>query len=366
VDALRSGGREDAQELAAPGARELLGWVHDNAAALRIGDLAMRYVDEGAALGAEERAQLGPDAWRATVRLEYRYEGLDQAPARLQTSVVLVPDPDPAEDPLGGTGRIVSFGGAGERSPLWLADRLAVVRTRSSLVAVAGAEPGRYSGLVTRAVRQVRRTLPAWDGPLLVEVPESEEQLEAAVMSEPGQYDNIAAVTTTADGSLAPGAPVRVLVNPEVYGKLDRRSAQVVMSHEATHVATGATFTAMPTWLLEGFADFVALDDGGVPLEVAAGQILARIRKDGVPRGLPTSADLEPTATGLGATYEEAWLACRLLAQEYGAGGLVRFYSKVSRGASVQAAFHSELGTTRQGFVAQWRTHLAGLAGVAG
>ena len=35
------------------------------------------------------------------------------------------------------------------------------------------------------------------------------------------------------------------------------------MSHEATHVATDATFASMPTWLLEGFADFVALDGRG-------------------------------------------------------------------------------------------------------
>ncbi len=366
VDALQSGTRQDAEVLAAPGADDLLGWVHDNAAALRIGGLVIRYLDEGPALGAEERAQLGQDAWRANVALEYRYEGLDETPARMETSVVLVPDPDPDADPGVDGGRIVSFGGAGERSPLWLVERLAVVRTTSSLVAVAGGAADRYPGLVANAVRQVRRTLPGWDGPLLVEVPESKAQLEAAVMSQPGQYDNIAAVTTTADGSLAAGAPVRVFVNPAVFGKLKQRGAQVVMSHEATHVATNATFTSMPTWLLEGFADFVALDGAGVPVEVAARQILSRVRKDGLPRRLPTSEDLDPTATGLGATYEEAWLACRFLAEEFGADRLVSFYATVSDGASVEEAFRSELGTSQPRFVAQWRADLARLAGVAG
>jgi hypothetical protein len=199
----------------------------------------------------------------------------------------------------------------------------------------------------------------------LVEVPRSEGQLDAALQAQPEQYDNIAAVTTTADGALAPDAPVRVFVNPAVFDKLKQRGAQVVMSHEATHVATEATFTSMPTWLLEGFADFVALDDFGVPVDVAAGQILARIRKDGLPRGLPTSGDLDPTANGLGATYEEAWLACRFLAQEYGADELVRFYRTVSDGASAHEAFRSELGTTQRAFVAKWRADLARLAGVA-
>ena len=184
--------------------------------------------------------------------------------------------------------------------------------------------------------------------------------------AEPGQYDNIAAVTTSADGSLAPDAPVRVFVNPQVFAGLKPRGAQVVMSHETTHVATDAPFSSMPTWLLEGFADFVALDRAGVPVELAARQILARIRKEGLPRGLPSTRDLDPSANGLGATYEEAWLACRFLAQEYGARALVRFYRTVDGGASTQTAFRSVLGTSQGQFVSRWRDDLARLAGVAG
>jgi hypothetical protein len=318
----------------------------------------MRYVDDGPALDADDRAAFGGEAWRGTIQLAYAYGGLDTAPARLETSVVLVP--------RSGGARIASFGDPAERTPLWLMDQLAVVRTSSSLVAVAGSAAGRYPGLVARAVQQVRLVLPQWRSPLLVEVPESREQLDAVLQAQPDQYDNIAAVTTTADGSLVPSAPVRVFINPDVFGNLKARGAQVVMSHEATHVATRATFTSMPTWLLEGFADYVALAHAGVPVRVAAGQILPRIRKRGLPDGLPTSQDLDPTATGLGATYEEAWLACRFLAQEYGADRLVRFYRAVSGGASTQATFRSELGTTQREFVTRWRADLARLAGVAG
>lgn len=357
VGAVREGTREEAVALAAEPSRELLGWVYDNAAALRVDELSMRYVDEGPALDATQQSEFGQRAWRGSVQLDYGYQGNDSSPAHLETSVVFVATSDGAS--------IGSFGGADERSPLWLVDRLSVVRTPESLVAVAGGPAGRYPALVTRALRQVRRVLPDWKGPLSVEVPRTRKQLDAALLAQPGQYDNIAAVTTTADGSLTPGAPVRVFVNPTVFGKLRERGAQVVMSHEATHVATGATFTSMPTWLLEGFADFVALDHAGVPVDVAAGQILGRIRKEGLPRGLPTSADLDPTANGLGATYEEAWLACRFLAEEYGADRLVRFYDKVSQGSSAQEAFRTELGTSQKEFVARWRDDLARLAGVA-
>ena len=357
AEAIRSGSREAAVATAAADSRDLLGWVHDNATALRVDDLSLRYVDEDTALDQREQVELGPDAWRGTVQLTYLYEGFDESPARMETSVVFAPSGDDV--------RIASFGGADDRTPLWLADRLSVVRTERTLLAVAGGKPGRYARLVPRAARQVSRVLPEWRGPLLVEVPETRAELDAALQSPPGEYDNIAAVTTTADGSLASGAPVRVFVNPVVFGRLEDRGAQVVMSHEATHVATGATFASMPTWLLEGFADYVALDGAGVPVELAAGQILDRIRKDGLPDRLPTSEDLAPTATGLGATYEEAWLACRFLGDEYGTPAMVRFYRSVSAGSSTQEAFRSVLGVSQRTFVAQWRDDLARLAGVA-
>ena len=336
----------------------------DNAAALRVEDLSMRYVDDAARRSsASQRADLGPGAWSGTVQLCLPVRRLrPAAPRGSDTDVVFVPD--------GGAGskgaRIAGFGRSEARTPLWLEDRLSVVRTARTLVSVAGATAGRYPVLVARAVRQVARTLPSWRGPLLVEVPRTREQLDDALDSRSGEYDDIAAVTTTADGSLSPGAPVRVFLNPDVFGRLKQRGAQVVMSHEATHVATGATFVTMPTWLLEGFADFVALDGAGVPVRVAAAQILERIKADGLPEGLPTSEDLDPTATGLGATYEEAWLACRFLAQEHGAARLVRFYETVSDGTPVGRAFTQVLGTSQTAFVSRWRADLADLAGVAG
>ena len=147
VEAVRTGTRADAVALAVPDSRQLLGWVHDNADALPIGDLTMRYVDEGPELDPQERSELAPGAWRASVQLEYSYKGLDESPARVATSVVFVPDSDQV--------RIASFRGAGERTPLWLADRLSVLRTGKSLVVVAGASTGRYPGLATRALLQV-------------------------------------------------------------------------------------------------------------------------------------------------------------------------------------------------------------------
>jgi hypothetical protein len=356
--ALQRRSPADAEKVAAPGARDVLAAVAANAASLDLRELSMRYVDEADPLTSSEQSRFGANAWSGDVELQYAIGGIDRTPARVETSVVFMAH--------GGRVRIAGFGAGDVRTPLWLAERLAVVRHGETVTAVAADTAGRYPGLVTRALAVVRRTLPSWHGPLVVEVPSSQTELDAALAAGGDKYDDIAAVTTTEDGSLSVGTPVRVFVNPAVFDKLADRGAQVVMSHEATHVATGATFVSMPTWLLEGFADYVALVHAGVPVSLAAGQILARIRKSGLPHGLPTTADLDPSANGLGATYEEAWLACRFAAQEYGQPRLVAFYRAVSGGMKQQRAFRQVLGTTEKEFVHRWRADLAGLAGVPG
>src|SRR4051812_1833848 len=154
VHAVATGSREQAEETAASGSRDLLGSVYDNAKALHVGELSMRYVDETAPLDQHDQVELGPGAWRGTVQMTYRYDGFDPSPARLETTATFVP--------AGGRVRIASFGGGEARTPLWLVERLSVVRTSRTLLAVAAASPGRYSGLVTRAVRQVTRVLPDW------------------------------------------------------------------------------------------------------------------------------------------------------------------------------------------------------------
>jgi hypothetical protein len=45
---------------------------------------------------------------------------------------------------------------------------------------------------------------------------------------------------------------VHVFVNPEVFDRLQPTGAQVVLSHEAVHVATDAARSDVAPWLLEG------------------------------------------------------------------------------------------------------------------
>ncbi|MGN6781808.1 MAG: hypothetical protein ACTHJH_09930 [Marmoricola sp.] len=353
LDALIQGVRNGDVASASPTVRAAV----DNARRLGVRGLALQYVDAnlGALTPADQR-RFGARAWAASVQVRYRLP-FDTGATQMTTGFVFAP--------RSGRASVVSIGGYGERSPLWMRGAAAIRRTARVVVVAAGpaAPAATYLALGRRALSDVHAVLPDWHGTLVLDVPRTEAELESVLDADPGTYADIAAVTTTVDGSLQRGSPVHVFVNRTVFDDLKRRGAQVVISHEATHVATRGPFSDMPTWLLEGFADYVALDHADVPVQVAAAQVLARIRRHGLPTHLPSAADLQPSATGLGATYEEAWLACRYLAGQYGETTLVRFYDTVRAGTPLDEAFSRVVGVSQREFMRGWRTQLARLAG---
>jgi hypothetical protein len=240
-----------------------------------------------------------------------------------------------------------------------------VRRTPQTLVLVAGADSDTdgYAERASRAVPVVRRVLPHWTGGLVLEVPASEEGLDRALAADPGTYANIAAVSASVDGTLTPESPVHVFVNPTMFEALEPIGAQVVVSHEAVHVATRAPVTTgLPLWLLEGFADYVALRDVPLPITTTAGQILKQVSRDGPPSALPGAAEFDEQASHLGAVYESAWIACTLLADRGGEAALVRLYQRVRAGTGIGPALGDVFGLTEKQLTRLWQARLEDLA----
>lgn len=316
---------------------------------LGVRGVSFQYIDS-VALTASEAKRFGSSAWAAEVSTSYRLP-FDPGPTEMTIAMVFAASK--------GKANIVSIGGHGDRSALWL-DTPTVITIRPRLVVIdtARSSVGYYVGLGEFALKAVAKVLPSWRGTLVIEVPESQAQLDDLLQAPAQQLADIAAITTTADGTLTSGSPIHVFANPAIFDTMSLVGARVVMSHESTHVATQGPLTTMPTWMLEGFADFVALNHAGIPVQTAAHQIIARMAKQGIPTHLPTPEDLAPTAGGLGATYEEAWLAWRYLALTYGEPKAVALYEAVRNGASVGRAFASVLGTTEGAFVQGWRANL--------
>ncbi|RYP85663.1 hypothetical protein EKO23_11710 [Nocardioides guangzhouensis] len=333
-----------------PATEDWMTGVLGNVGPLRVADFSARYVDDDPSL----TATLPRGQWAAAVDMSWRYAGFDRHPAHGEVTMVFT-----VRD---GQAVLVSAGGGERRTPLWLTGPLEVRRDADSLVAAA--TPGgvaAYARYARNAVRVVHRVLPRWPGRLVVEVPRDAGALDELLAAHPGEYANIAAVTTTVDGSTSDTSPVHVFVNPVVFAGLRPRGAQVVMSHEATHVATEAATSRTPLWLLEGFADYVALRDVPIPLSVSAGQITRQVRRDGAPKQLPGSAEFDTRTTHLGAAYESAWLACRLLAEVGGEGSLVSLYRRVSGGQPLEAPLRAIYGFGTAELTRRWRADLEAL-----
>lgn len=354
ADALAAPDDLRSDDLAAPNAeaRAAVATMGRNAAALRLTGVSLDLVDTLEPTPAQRERWPEADLV-ARVDAAWRLPE-DSTSTSLETEIVL--------DAPGGVPRILGAD-SGERRALWLTDSVTVARGPEVVVVSAAGPAQDLLPLAQRAVVDVRRVLPRWQGPLVVERPADQAGLDALIGAEPGAYAGIAAVTTTSDGAPSGEGPPRVYLNPAVFDGLGDQGRQVVVSHEAVHVATAGGAPDMPAWLTEGFADYVALRYAGIGVEVAAGQALADVRADGPPERLPTAEDLSTTAEGLGATYESAWTAVRHLGELYGQARVVAFYDAVSGGMPVARAFQRVLGTTEAAFVRSWRADLVELAG---
>lgn len=356
VDAVEARDPDLARDAAPRGdadAADLLAGLVANAAELAVADFSARYVDEV--------DSTSPDGtWAAAVELTWRFAEFDRVPARTEVLVRLAGSGE-------GTG-IVQFGGGqasnGRRTPLWLREPLEVVESEQRLVLVAGTpeQARRVARRVDTGIKVVRRTLPQWQPRVVVEVPASAAELDAILGAEPGTYGAIAAVTTTVDGDAGERGPTHVFVNPDVSEGLRPAGAQVVMSHELTHLATRAATSPMEGWLLEGFADYVALRDVALPDSVTLARAIALVRRSGVPDHLPGAAEFDTRAEDLQASYEQAWLACRVVAERLGEGGLLEVYRAADRGVPVARALR-EAGLPEAELVREWKDRLQDLAG---
>ncbi len=346
--ALRRGDADAAAALGADdGASSQLRAIAGTAMALDLSDVTFSYLTEN--------GRISPDGtWTAAVTTTWRIAGFEETPARAEVEFAFAD----------GGGHIDAIGGGVNRSPVWLTGAATVRRTGDVVVLVAdGVLPVRpLVAEAEQALDVARRVLGGSVGRLVVEVPPTADALHSALGLPPGTYDAVAAVTTSADGGNVPGTPIHIFINPDVFGRLGPLAAQVVISHEAVHAVTQAPESGAAAWLLEGFADYVALRDVRLPLTRTAGQIIAQTREDGVPDALPSRVDLDSQAAHLGAAYESAWLVCVTLAEHGGEEALVAFYDAVLDGADLEDELRSRFGWSIVDLTRAWQEKLQNLA----
>jgi hypothetical protein len=337
--------------------RELVS-LASNLDRLRVAELRLRYVDESdVPLGESQRERFGADAWVADVRLTWRFRDVDPSTSGLEVPVVLTWI---GEQPAFVTARITG----GRRVPLWWQAGVAVRRTPTTLVLAVERDRLRaLSRQAVAAVETVRATLPPWQGSLVVEAAGTSGQFQSASGLPDSSARAVAAVTTTPDGSSHSRTASHIYLNPPLFDPLGPQGQQIVVSHEAAHVALDAATTSVPMWLSEGLADYVALVDSELPVAVLAAQVRALVQDEGPPAGLPGRAELDGGNEDVGAWYEAAWLAAASIAEQHGEEALLEFYRVTEDDGATARAFREVLGTTENEFVDTWRAELVRIAG---
>ena len=136
------------------------------------------------------------------------------------------------------------------------------------------------------------------------------------------------------------------------------------MSHEAAHVAAGAARQRLPLWLLEGFADYVALRDVDLPLRTTAAQIVAEVRRDGPPDRPARRPGVRPDrSTARARRTRRPGSPAVVIAETSGERALVDLYRAVDRGTRSMQALQDAAGFGERVLVRRWQERLSDLAG---
>ncbi|MGW0901985.1 hypothetical protein [Streptomyces sp. NPDC002853] len=335
--------------------------------------------DAGAAVAYDNLREVPLESWQyrltafrrdgaratATADLRYRIKGYDSEPLITSRSLTL--------QERDGRWYVVAERPAKKATQqLWDQGPVTSVRGAQSLVLGVGRGEREkttlreYAALADRAVPLVRD---AWQGKwprrVVVMVPKSLDGMAGLLGAPASGYQGIAAVTTGETGGSGEAPADRIIVNPEAYGVLGDFGKQVVLTHETTHVATRAhTSRATPLWLSEGFADWVGYRGTGRTAAQAAPELRSAVQEERLPGALPEDDDFgfSGDAGRLAQAYEGSWLACRMIADQWGEESLTDFYEAVGerekRPGAVEDALRDVLDISLEEFTAQWRRYL--------
>jgi hypothetical protein len=313
----------------------------------------------------------GAPTWSPDVLLSYQVAGFDAQPTVDELYPTFVERS--GRWYLGADDDFTAEGLTTQKGP-WDFGPLLVTRSKSSIVfghAGSSALARLVAGEVDRAVPRVdavwRRP---WQHKAIVILPATQAELEALIGET--DLDQIAAVATAEaaqrdDGTAEPPVGDRILVNPPNFRKLGPLGRRVVLTHELTHVATRtATSGGVPSWLVEGFADYVGYLGAGVPVRVAASELADDLDSGAKLTDLPSDDDFDATNPDLAQAYEGAWLANRLIAERIGSAGLAAVYAAVGRDAGqganpdkvVSATLQRQLRLSLGEFTAAWRSYV--------
>lgn len=313
-------------------------------------------------LADDRRAALGGDAWVQQIAVRWALPG-ERRTAEQELWLTFADRPTGNDGAPGSEGvpeTVLAGDGDGPRGDaaqaIWLQQPVRLLRADGALVLTDAADGAEWLSQAVAARRAVLSLTGSVPDPLVVEVPQSRAVFERSLGVSPHSYAAAAAAAWPM-GSDTSAASVHVVVNPEASRRLSTLGRDVLLVHEAVHVATRSPGSAVPTWLVEGYADQIAYQAhpaGRVPAERL---VRTYVREHGVPKDWPPEGDFAAEAEDLDLSYDLAWTAARSIAEAHGDRDLRRFYAALADGDSVAEAAQ-RIGTSESSLLRQWHRDL--------
>jgi hypothetical protein len=298
------------------------------------------------------------ETWAPKVVLHHRIRGYDVTPSRTEQWFTFVRRGD---DWVIASDTDVEGDGRRTGRDVWDFGRVMVVHGASSIVLGHAADGYLLRDVARRSDDAVPRVSAVWGTrwprKVVVVVPSTQDEAVAIL----GDGEDLSRIAAVAVSTLATDGPAgsRVVVNPANFRRLGPTGRRVVLTHEVTHVATrDAGAVGLPTWVVEGFADYVGYLGTGLPKRLICQELAVDVRAGRVPRALPANDDFDGANPRLAQAYESAWLAVHLIADREGQPALVRFYRRVAGGDPLPQALHDATGLTATEFTRAWRRYV--------
>ncbi len=227
--------------------------------------------------------------------------------------------------------------------------------------------------MVDRLVRELDSSVQAvselwptkWSQRVALMLPDSPGEMRALVGPDfPVESVVAVAVADRVDNATRTVAGQRVVLSPSGVRALSIASLRVVLRHEITHLAARAdTVDGSPTWLLEGFADYVGYRDSGVTLAEGAPDLAKRVRQGDGPAALPEDRAFRSRGPDLDLAYQQSWSLARYVADRWGEKTLIEMYRVLAAAGPVSASetddmLREVLGSDRATLVEGWQSYL--------
>jgi hypothetical protein len=134
-------------------------------------------------------------------------------------------------------------------------------------------------------------------------------------------------------------------------------SLQILVTHEMTHVATRTLGVGVPLLLVEGFADWAALQPVRLSLELTRQALDRRVDSGSFDGRLPEDRDFRDGDAAV--AYDEGSVFCLWVADTYGVGKLQALYrefagSDPTSDGELDRGFRRVLGISRRTAERRW------------